>query len=86
MDFTLIFSSTPLSAPGFLDAPARRKLSGEEQSELTRLRQQPESIGFETSPDVTRILIKTGTGQGTGQADALMTRPAVVELTVRRRQ
>ncbi len=82
MDFTLIFSSTPLSAPGFLDAPARHKLSGEEQHELTRLRQQPESIGFETSPDVTRILIKTGTGQ----AAARMTRPAVVELTVRRRQ
>lgn len=81
MDFTLIFSPAPLLAPKFLDAPARRKLNGEEQSELTGLRDQSiKSWKLEISPDadssVSRILLR--------QVEASPERPTVVELTVRR--
>ena len=81
MDFTLIFSQAPLLTPKFLDAPARRKLNGAEQSELTGLRDQSIKSGkLEISPDadnsVSRILLK--------QIEASPERPTVVELTVKR--
>jgi len=76
MDFTLIFSSTRMNEPGFLAAPAGRKLTGEEQHELTRLRQQSGDGQIEAAPDarISRILLRRG------DAPSL----TVVELTVRR--
>lgn len=81
MDFTLIFSSAALPAPGFLDAPARRKLNAQEQSELTGLRDQSiKSRKIEISPDaassVSRVLLR--------QVEASPERPTVFELTVKR--
>ncbi|MGH9855513.1 MAG: protein kinase domain-containing protein, partial [Blastocatellia bacterium] len=78
MDFTLIFSSTEMREPGFLAAPAGHKLTGEEQHELNELRKQSVKDQIEVSPDAdfSRILLR--------RVDASPTRPAVVELTVRR--
>ncbi|HKQ72565.1 MAG TPA: serine/threonine-protein kinase [Blastocatellia bacterium] len=81
MDFTLIFSSAPLPAPGFLAAPPRRKLNADEQSELTGLRDQSiKSWKIEISPDadnsVSRIMLT--------EVEASPGRPTVVDLTVKR--
>jgi serine/threonine protein kinase len=50
MAFTIIFSSQPLTSPGFLNGRANRELNGTEQNELAQLRRELESTTVQLTP------------------------------------
>ncbi len=78
--FTIIFSATPLMKPSFLTAPAKRRLTASEQSELEAFWQQhgQQSPGILSLAQPPTVLVTQSAGQ-TGD------KPMIFDIALRRR-
>jgi serine/threonine protein kinase len=86
MAFTLIFSPTPLTTPGFLAARAGRDLTATEQHELTLLRQQFGARAPETAPATVKVPAHSASGKQaviTVERPETAGEPVVVEIPIR---